>query len=101
MFISIVVDLIHLSKDNICQSKRHFVVVKLQHDAMDPVTIAMLIFPTHGAPWDPWSRRNVSTIIHVNASRTLHYYLTVHDRSHFKDPRSKFNLKREESRSDD
>ena len=67
MFISFVVDLIHLSKDNICQSKRHFVVVKLQHDAMDPVTIPMLIFPTHG---DAWSRRNVPTI-QVNASRTL------------------------------
>ena len=65
MFISFVVDLIHLSKDNICKSKRHFVVVKLQHDALDPVP--MLIFPTHG---DAWSRRNVSTI-QVNASRTL------------------------------
>ena len=72
MFISFVVDLIRLSKDNICQSKRHFVVVKLQHDAMDPVTIPMLIFPTHGAPS---SRRNVSTIqskwMHLEPNITL------------------------------
>lgn len=49
---------------------------------MDPVTIAMLIFPTHGAPW---SRRNVP-IIQVNASRTLSISQVTTDReSRFKD----------------
>ena len=94
-FISFVVDLIHLSKDNICQSKCHFVVVKLQHDGSRHHRDVDISHPRCSLV-SPQCAHHPSKCIPNIISQ-----FTTDRESHFKDHRSKFNLKLEESWSDD